>query len=98
MDLTAEITKWRKAHENLFVPEEALATMAPFASLYATDFAVFLESRGGDPQVVSFVRAISRELAWAYDNWTKVQHDADAPRLIDAMLNEVRLDGAHNGA
>ena len=87
-----ELAKWRQAHQNplgqnIDVPEAALATVAPFPSLYASDFCVFLEASRVSPQVVDFVRSISREIAWVYNNWAKAQRDGDPSRLIGDMLN-----------
>lgn len=88
-----EIAKWREAHQNpkgqnIYVPEEGLATVAPFPSLYASDFLVYLEAKGTDPQVVSFVRELSREMEWTYGGWAKAQNDGDPGKLLDSMLNE----------
>ena len=87
-----EIAKWRLAHQNplgqnIYVPEEALASVAPFPSLYATDFVVYLEGKGIDAQVVQYVRDLARETLWAYDNWAKAQRDADTGTLVGDMLN-----------
>ena len=87
-----EVAKWRIAHPNLSIGDDALATVAPFPSLYAGDFAVFLEARGAEPQVVSFVTDIRRELAWVYDNWKKAQRDGQPAKIIEAMLNDLNVE------
>lgn len=88
-----ELAKWRKAHQHpdghyIDVPEAGLATVAPFPSLYASDFAVFLESSGAAAQIVDFVRSISREMDWVYGGWAKAQHDGQPAKLLEAMLND----------
>jgi hypothetical protein len=88
-----EVRAWRDAHHNLEVPDTALATMAPFASLYAVDFITYLESKAVDPAAADFLRSLLRELVWAYDNWAKAQHDGDAPRLLQDMLNSAAGPG-----
>lgn len=88
-----EIAKWRRAHQGISVPDEGLRTVAPFPSLYAGDFAVFLEASGGAPQTVSFVVGLNREVAWVYDNWAKAQHDGNPQHLIEDMLNAATSSG-----
>lgn len=83
----ADVVKWRDAHRNIEIHNEALATMAPFASLYAGDFVTFLEAKGADQTVTSFLRSIAAELAWTYDNWAKAQHAGDAQKLLNDMIN-----------
>jgi len=84
-----EIAKWRRAHPIISVPDEGLATMAPFPSLYASDFAVYLEARGLPAEMVRFVVDLNRETIWVYDNWAKAQRDGDPKRMIEDMLNNV---------
>lgn len=80
------IQKWKEAHPEIAIESDALATMAPFPSLYASDFVAYLSSKGEAPNVIEFVRDIGRELVWAYDNWTKAQRDADAEKLLTDIL------------
>lgn len=87
-----EIAKWHLAHQGIFALDESLVAVAPFPSLYASDFAVYLEAKGGDQQVVSFIVDVKREIAWAYDNWAKAQRDADPGKLIEDMLNNCAAD------
>lgn len=87
-----EVAKWRLAHPNLSIADAALATVAPFPSLYAGDFAVYLEARGAEPQVVSFVTEIRKEIAWTYDNWKKAQRDGQPAKMIEAMLNDLNVE------
>lgn len=79
--------KWREAHPGISVTDDALETMAPFASLHANDFAVYCESKGIDATALEFIKGISREMVWAYDNWQKAQRDGDAAALLADMLN-----------
>lgn len=88
-----EIAKWRRAHQNISVPDEGLATVAPFPSLYAGDFAVYLEARGFAAEMVRFVSDMTREIAWVYDNWASAQHRGDPKRLIEDMLNGATSQG-----
>lgn len=89
-----EIAKWRRAHQNIEVPDAGLMTMTPFPSLWAGDFKVYLAARPGvPPEFVQFVTDISREIAWVYDNWQKAQHDGDPKRLIEDMLNDASSQG-----
>lgn len=89
-----EIAKWRRAHQGIEVPDIGLQTMAPFASLYASDFAVYLEASGQPKEFVKFVRDLSKEIAWAYDNWQKAQHDGNPKLIIESLLNECVPVGA----
>lgn len=88
-----EIAKWRRAHQGISVPDEGLRTVAPFPSLYAGDFAVFLEASGSAPQTVSFVVGLNREVAWVYDNWAKAQHDGNPQALVESMLTAATSSG-----
>lgn len=88
-----ELAKWRAAHQGISIPDIALETVAPFPSLYAGDFAVYLEASGGATDMVQFVRDMSREMAWTYDNWAKAQRDADTAKLIDNMLSNCSGEG-----
>lgn len=82
-----EIAKWREAHPGIYVPEIGLMTVAPFPSLYAGDFAVYLEAKAANPEVVRFVQDMSREIAWVYGSWQQAQRDAAAHLLVADMLN-----------
>lgn len=88
-----EVQKWHLAYQNIEVPDAALEAMAPFPSLYAIDFATFLEARGGDAEIISFVRAITREMAWAYDGWAKAQRDGDPAKLLASMISQANGAG-----
>jgi len=92
-----QIRAWNDAHQNLEVPDTALATMAPFASLYAVDFITYLESKAVDPAAADFLRSLLRELVWAYDNWAKAQHEGDPRRLLEDMLNSASGPGETEG-
>lgn len=84
----SEIEKWRAAYTQIYVPDAGLQTMAPFPSLYAGDFITYLEGKGIDPSVASFVRGITREMQWAYDGWAKAQRDGDPAKLIASMIGQ----------
>ena len=92
-----EGARWRRAHAGISVPEVGLGTMAPFPSLYAQDFTVYLESRGSPPEVVRFLSDMRREIAWVYDNWQKAQTDGNPKAFIEAMLNDAAPTGAAAG-
>lgn len=96
-DFTKDIAKWRLAHQWISVPDAGLATMAPFPSLYAGDFAVFLEASGQPKEFVRFIVDMKNEIAWVYDNWQKAQHDGDPKRLIEDMLNNTSAVGSPQG-
>lgn len=87
-----DVGKFRAAHPGIEVIDAAIATMAPFPSLHANDFIVYIESKGVPPEVVEFVRGIAREMAWTYDNWQKAQRDGNPTRLIEDMIRNA--DGA----
>src|SRR3990167_3040826 len=91
--LLAQVAQWRGAHPEIEIKEEALLTMAPFASLYANDFLVYAEKKDLPPEAVQFLQDIARELVWAYDNWQKAQRDADQGRLFKDILNNARQGG-----
>lgn len=95
-----EIAKWREAHQGIQISENALVTVAPFPSLYATDFAVYLQSKGFPAEMVQFVVDAQREVAWVYDNWAKAQRDGNPGKLLDDMLNNAtsKGDGANYDA
>lgn len=82
-----QLRAWREAHPDLVVPEAGLETMAPFASLYAVDMITYLEVKNVDPAVADFLRALLRELVWAYGGWAKAQDQANPAHLIEDMLN-----------
>lgn len=81
------VQKWRAAHPDIAITDDALETMAPFASLHANDFAVYMESKGYGAEAVEFVRGIAREMVWTYDNWQKAQRDGDPVKLLTDLLN-----------
>lgn len=81
-----QVRKWRDAHPGISITDAALETMAPFPSLHANDFAVYCESKGVDPAALEFVRGISREMVWTYDNWKKAQRDGDPAALLTDLL------------
>lgn len=83
--MTDEIKNWRKAHHEIDVNDNALATMAPFPSLAVNDYAAYLASRGSEAE--GYVRALGRETVWAYGNWRKAQRDANPAKLLLDMLN-----------
>lgn len=89
-----QIAKWHEAHPDLHVPDIGLETMAPFASLHAIDFITYIETQLQGSPIPQYCRALLRELVWAYDGWTKAQHDADPGRLIDDMINNCNAGGA----
>lgn len=98
-----EIALWREAHQNpkgqnIDVPEAALAQMAPFASLHAIDFIVYVEGKVAAPEVGQFLRAMQRELDWTYDNWAKAQRDSNAAHLLDDMINGCNAGGAETAS
>jgi hypothetical protein len=92
-----QIKKWRLAHVGLEIPDEAIATVAPFPSLYANDLAVYLEAKGQPDEVVQLVRDLNREALWAYDNWKKCQDNSDPEKLLMDMINNARTGGAEYG-
>ena len=83
-----DVRKWKEAHPDLEIENDALKTMSPFPSLFANDFIAYMQSKGdhGD-EVISFVRDLSRELVWAYSMWSKMQRDADQSLLISDLIN-----------
>lgn len=84
----AQVAMWRKAHQNIEVPEAALVTAGPFPSLYANDFCVYLQSRGAEEQIATYVRDLGREIAWVYGNWQQASRNADRGALLaDMMVN-----------
>lgn len=87
--------KWREAHPGIEIVDEALETMAPFASLHANDFAVYMEGKGHGAEVVEFVKSTARELVWTYDNWQKAQRDGNPAALLTDMLNVVAIGPEH---
>ena len=82
----SQAQKWREAHPSLFVCDEGLKQAGPFPSLSASDYLVFLESKGTDPEVVRFVRDMQRELVWVYDNWKRADLQAKPAELLDNLL------------
>ena len=92
-----EIAKWRRAHQGISVPDEGLQTVAPFPSLYAKDFAVYLEASGQPREFVRFVEDLNRETIWVYDNWQKAQHDGNPKLLLVDMLNNTTPVGGAQG-
>src|SRR4029078_2162722 len=58
----------------------------PFPSLSASDYLVFLESKGVDPEIVRFVRDMQRELIWVYDNWKRADLQARPAELLNNLL------------
>lgn len=91
-----QIKQWRLAHSEIDVPDAGLQTMAPFPSLYASDFLVYLESQNTAPEVARFVRDIAREMEWVYGCWQKAQHDGDPKRFMASLLNGVNGGGEAN--
>lgn len=85
----SSVQKWREAHPDIAIGDDALKTMAPFPSLAVTDYIHYLESRGAEPEIVSFVKDICREVWWVYDNWTKEQRDRDGVKLMDDLVRNI---------
>lgn len=84
------VRQWREAHPDIDVSDEGIKPMAPFPSLFANDFAAYLSSKGMGEEIISFVREISREIAWAYGMWAKAQRDGDPAKLLLDLLNNSR--------
>ena len=89
----AQVALWRATHPTLQITEAALLTMAPFASLYASDFLVYAERKGLEKETVDFFRAMHRELVWVYGNWQQVQRDSDPSALFKDILTAARSAG-----
>lgn len=83
----AQLKKWREAHKEIEIGDEPLVTMAPFPSLFSNDFLVYLQSKGVDENVATFVRDMHREMVWVYDNWAKAQRDGNASKLLVDIIN-----------
>ena len=84
--MLSQAQKWREAHPSLFVVDEALKQAGPFPSLSASDYLVFLESKGVDPEIVRFVKDMQRELIWVYDNWKRADLQAKPADLLNDLL------------
>lgn len=82
-----EINRWREAHPNLQISDEALAALDGFPSLAANDYAFFLEA-AGHKDAAEFVRKLREELVWAYDNWTKARRESHPELVIESLLND----------
>jgi hypothetical protein len=83
-----DVKKWKFAHPDFEVDDEALRTMSPFPSLFANDFIAYMQSKGQHgEEVVTFVRDLHRELVWAYSMWAKAQQNADLSGLIADLIN-----------
>ena len=81
------ITKWRVAHPDTQIEDNALNSLDDFPSLAVNDFCHYLTSRGTDKDVVDFVQSLGRECAWVYDNWTKAQRDSNPRELLSDLIN-----------
>lgn len=85
--MSVNVAKWRVAHPDIVIHDAALETMAPFPSLFATDFVAYLDSKGEHgKEVITFVRDLGRELVWVYGMLVKAQHDGDPGKFLDAIL------------
>src|SRR5689334_12323170 len=85
--------KWREAHSGIDIDEQALASAGPFPSLFVNDFAAYLDGKGSEREVVTFVKDMARETAWAYGNWQKALRDSDRGKLLADMLNAASAVG-----
>lgn len=88
-----QIQKWREAHKAIELDDVVIAAAGPFPSLHVNDFAVYLESKGGDAAVLDFVRGLGRETAWAYDGWKRAVRDSVAGAILADMLNNATAIG-----
>jgi len=93
----AEVQKWREAHPALLLDEAALVSAGPWPSLHVTDFVVYLQSKGADETIASFVRDLGHETAWAYGGWKKAAHGNHTGLLLLDMLNNASTVGDDAG-
>ena len=93
----AQVALWRATHPTLQITEAALLTMAPFASLYASDFLVYAERKGINKEAVDFFRSMHRELVWVYGLWQQAQRDADTGELFRDILTAAKPGGGEDG-
>ena len=89
--MLAQVQKWREAHPDIQIPEEALKVAGPWPSLFANDFVVMLESRGTMPEIAQFVKDMAREMAWTYGAWDKALHDSDPGKLMIDLMNNAKM-------
>lgn len=85
--MTNQIRKWRDAHREIEIADDALATASPFPSLFASDAIVYLQSKGMPEDALQLVRDLYREIVWTYDNWSKTQRDSGAAALLSDIIN-----------
>lgn len=90
--MSTNVAKWRVAHPDIEINDNALETMA-FPSLFANDFIAYLSSKGESDEVITFVRDLSREIVWVYGMLAKAQHDAIPRKLLENMLENSRGPG-----
>lgn len=96
--IQAQVAHWRQTHPDLQVTEAGLLTMAPFASLYASDFLVYAERKGLDKEAVDFFRSMHRELVWVYGLLSAAQRDSDPAKLFQSILVAARPAGGPDQA
>jgi hypothetical protein len=89
----SETQKWREAHPQLSMPEEALETIGSFPSLRLMDFIQAQEALGEDQKLIGFLKDLHREINWVYGNWQKVAQQADPNRLMGALMKEAESPG-----
>src|SRR6185295_19345439 len=73
------------AHPGINIPDDRLEPVGNFPSLYVNDLADKIS--GPHPDLSSFVRALGKECAWAYGNWSAAQHNANENRLLMSIYN-----------
>lgn len=88
--MTDWIKQWKEAHPEIEIVDEAqIAPMAPFPSLYANDLIAYISGRPDVPEEVTrFVKDISREMVWVYDNWQQAQIANDPGKLLSSIIND----------
>ena len=80
-----ELKAWRIAHADIHVPDTALEGMTDCASLYGSDYVVYLETK--ENEAAPFIRSMLRELVWVYGFWQKAQRDSVPALLLLDLFN-----------
>jgi hypothetical protein len=90
-----KVAAWFTAHPTFKnrIAEDVLATAGPWPSLEVGDFLTWAREREDIPRyIIQLVEALSDELRWVYDEWTKsIAMDSHA-LLVDMFHNAVGDD------